>query len=137
MRPVVLLAVLGLGACEKKEPPAPNPTAAIDAGSADDDFGFVPIADDLGFVPEEPSGAEPPRVMSLAEMMKAAQAGTPSSSLGLTKPGRFKALVAPGGADGYSNFLWVVDTATGAVKGYRFAKESKGSWLVDQLDGPY
>jgi hypothetical protein len=119
-----VLAVLGLGTCENKEPSTPTPPTGFDAGSVDDDLGLVPIPDDFGFVP------------LAADDWKSAQAGTPSSSPGLSKPGRFKALVAPGGADGYPNFLWVVDTATGSVKGYRFARESKGSWFVDQLDGP-
>ena len=55
-----------------------------------------------------------------------------------SKRGRFTPLIAPGGTDGYPNFLWVVDTETGAVHGYRFANRSKGSgWLVEELDGPY
>ena len=40
-------------------------------------------------------------------------------------PGRYAPLVPPSGPDSYGNFLWVVDTATGEVKGYRFARDDK------------
>lgn len=55
------------------------------------------------------------------------------------RPGRFVAIPPPtAGSDTYGNFIWVLDTETGDIKGYRFAqwKDDAGvlqGWAVIKL----
>ena len=60
-------------------------------------------------------------------------------SVPVRTPGRFVPVAPPGGTDAFVNYLWVVDTATGHVAGYRFVtdmKDKDAGWWISEVPGP-